>query len=275
MAELSAGYIITQSFRTYFKNFGLIAKYALSLTGMLAIYFLASVAFLGSEFLNTADATTDTPMPVTIFMLGLRILLSLGSITLIIALIREIRLAWLGQPRSTMTEQLHAARSLLWPYIYSSILVLLLQLIPFIILFASFLNFLTNPSSSSAGWGAFLTYLATMVIIIWLGVRYSLVTPAVAIDGVRGVAALKTSARLVNGHWWRMFWWSLVFTITLSIIIAMIAAVILIPIGFFAGINFQGSFFLSNLAVPLLSSFLLPLGVVPLIIIYENLKNQA
>jgi len=274
MAELSAGYIITQSFRTYFKNFGLIAKYALSLTGMLVIYFLASVVFLGSEFLNTADATMDTPLPVTIFMLGLRILLALGSMSLIIALIREIRLVWLGQPRSTMTEQLHAARSLLWPYIYSSILLLLLQLIPFIVLFGSIVNFLTNPSASS-GWGAFLTYLAAMVVIVWLGVRYSLVTPAVAIDGVRGVAALKTSSRLTNGRWWRMFWWSLAFTITVTVILALITAVVLIPIGFFAGVNFEGSFFLSNLAVPLLSSFMLPLGVLPLVIIYENLKTQA
>lgn len=273
MAELSAGYIIAHSFRTYFKNFGLIAKYAFSLAGLLALYFIASITFLGSEFLNTADETVAPPTGVTILMLGLRIVLALGSIILIIALIREIYRVYTGRPRETMSNELHTARTLLWPYIYTSILLALLQLIPAAIMFFSIFFFVFNPNPNALAFLGF-GYFPAALAIIWLGVRFSLIIPAVAIDGIRGPAAFKTSAALIKGRWWRMFWWTLAYTIVLSLIVAVIALFSLTPVGFFAGINFQGSWFLSSLVVFVLSSFFLPFGLIPLVIIYENLKTS-
>lgn len=273
MAELSAGYIISQSFRTYFKHFGLVAKYALSLTGMFAIYFIASVTFLGSEFLNTADETVSPPLAVTILMLSLRFVLALGSILLIIALIRALRRAYFAQTQETMTNELHTARTLLWPYIYTSALLALLQLIPAIIMISSVFYFLTYPTAGKLGL-TLLTYFVSAAAIIWLGVRYSLVIPAIAIDGVRGIAALKTSSGIIKGRWWQMFWWTLAYTIVLSLIVSVISLLSLTPVGFFAGINFQGSWFLSSIVVLVLSGFFLPIGFIPLVIIYENLKNS-
>jgi hypothetical protein len=213
-------------------------------------------------------------MPVTILMFSLRLVLALGSILIIIALIRAIRRAYLGQPHETMVNELHTARTLLWPYIYTSVLLALLQLIPAIIMISSVFYFLTYPTAGKLGL-IMLAYFASAAAIIWLGVRYSLVTPAIAIDGARGVAALKTSSSILKGRWWQMFWWTLAYTIVLSIIVSIISLLFLTPVGYFAGINFQGSWFLSSFVVLILSAFFLPIGFIPLVIIYENLKTQA
>lgn len=273
MAELSAGYVISQSFRTYFKHFGLIAKYALSLTGLLALYFIASITFLGSEFLNTADETVAPPIAITILMLVLRIVLALGSVVLIIALMRELYKTYTGRSRDTMMNELHTARTLLWPYIYTSILLVLLQLIPMLLMVFSFFYAMTNALKNGLTF-FMLGYLTSACIMIWIGVRYSMVTPALTIDGIRGPAALKASAALIHGRWWRVFWWTMSYTITISLIVAAIALFFLTPVGFFAGVNFQGSWLLSNLVVFVLSSFFLPLGLIPLVVIYENLKTS-
>jgi hypothetical protein len=40
---------------------------------------------------------------------------------------------------------------------------------------------------------------------VWLAVRWYFIPQAVVLDGARGVAALRRSAALVNGTWWRVF----------------------------------------------------------------------
>ena len=42
-------------------------------------------------------------------------------------------------------------------------------------------------------------------VAIWLGVRWSLSVPTIVMEGNRPVAALRRSASLVEGRWWRVF----------------------------------------------------------------------
>lgn len=281
MAELSAGYIITQSFRTYFKNLGLMAKYALSLAALLIIDFAASVVFLGSEFLNTADERVTPQLSALILTSGIIFITSLGSLMLTIALIREVCRAYTGQPRQTMTDELHTARSLLWPSIYTIlplILPLLLTLLPIILLVIGVTSHFNVPQVfvpllEHSFWASLAFTPLFFPLFFWLYIRYCLLFPALAIDGIRGWAAYKTSAALLHGRWWKMFFWSIAYSVVAHFISKSVSEILLIPVGFFAGINLQGSWFLANILSILVSTFAFPLTIIPLVIIYENLKN--
>ncbi|MGE7388020.1 hypothetical protein ACQKM2_21350 [Streptomyces sp. NPDC004126] len=51
----------------------------------------------------------------------------------------------------------------------------------------------------------FLVAIAWMPVAAWLAVRFSLAPAAVVFEGLRPVAALRRSAALVQGSWWRVF----------------------------------------------------------------------
>ncbi|MFE3994223.1 hypothetical protein ACFXPW_21405 [Streptomyces goshikiensis] len=47
--------------------------------------------------------------------------------------------------------------------------------------------------------------LAAAPLAVWLGIRFSLAPAAVVMEGARPVTALRRSAALVRGNWWRIF----------------------------------------------------------------------
>ena len=60
--------------------------------------------------------------------------------------------------------------------------------------------------------------LASLVVSVWIWVRLTLAIPAVVLEEVGAVTALKRSWRLVQGSWWRIFGISLLTGVVVSVI---------------------------------------------------------
>ncbi|MET7859930.1 glycerophosphoryl diester phosphodiesterase membrane domain-containing protein [Streptomyces sp. NPDC005318] len=87
---------------------------------------------------------------------------------------------------------------------------------------------------SAAGVGlAVIGFLAALVVIVWLLVRFCLASPALMLERQSVTVSMRRSAKLVRGAWWRTFGillltWLLTFIVTLIIAIpfAIIATVV-------------------------------------------------
>ncbi len=80
----------------------------------------------------------------------------------------------------------------------------------------------------SLGVGAGL--IALLIPGIYLGVRWCVAVPAAVVEGVRGARALRRSADLVEGSWWRVFG----VLIVLFLIAATVGAALGVPLDLFA-----------------------------------------
>lgn len=81
-----------------------------------------------------------------------------------------------------------------------------LALVGFVALVVAMIT-LTDSADAAALWAAFgfLGALATAPLAAWLWVRFSLAPSAVVFEDLRPVAAMRRSAQLVRGDWWRIF----------------------------------------------------------------------
>jgi hypothetical protein len=66
-------------------------------------------------------------------------------------------------------------------------------------------------------------FIALVLPGIWLLVAFSVALPALLVERVRGLAALRRSFRLVKGHWFRVFLTLLVSWILISVLQAVVA----------------------------------------------------
>ncbi|KAF4408149.1 MULTISPECIES: glycerophosphoryl diester phosphodiesterase membrane domain-containing protein [Streptomyces] len=107
----------------------------------------------------------------------------------------------------------------------------LLLLIPLLVLLVSAVLLapgLAVVASGAAGAGAALTLvggIAALVVAVWLWIRFSLAAPALMLERQGVIAAMRRSAKLVRGAWWRIFG----IQILTTILIVFVAAVIEIP----------------------------------------------
>jgi len=67
--------------------------------------------------------------------------------------------------------------------------------------------------------------IAAVVLIIWIWFRLRLAVPAVVLEGIGPVAALKRSWELVRGSWWRIFG----ITLLAVLVVVLISIVLQIP----------------------------------------------
>jgi hypothetical protein len=67
-------------------------------------------------------------------------------------------------------------------------------------------------------------FIALLLPGIWLLVAFSVALPALLIERVRGLGALRRSFRLVKGHWFRVFLTLLVAWILISVLQAVVSA---------------------------------------------------
>lgn len=80
--------------------------------------------------------------------------------------------------------------------------------------------------------------LGILLLIVWMAyftVRFTFFRYAVAVDGERAVASLKTSWRLTKGRWWLLFGTFLLLGLVLGILAMVTAFVVALPAGAFAG----------------------------------------
>jgi hypothetical protein len=86
---------------------------------------------------------------------------------------------------------------------------------------------------------AILGGLATLVVTVWIWVRLSLALPAVVLEGIGPVDALRRSWQLVKGSWWRVFG----ITLLAGIVVAIIGFILQLPFGIVSGLTGGGGGF--------------------------------
>ncbi|MFF2366769.1 hypothetical protein ACFVU0_29275 [Streptomyces sp. NPDC058122] len=95
--------------------------------------------------------------------------------------------------------------------------------IPMILLIALFALMAAASNDPSASFGLFLLLMLVAVpLMVWLFVRFSFAPAAAVLEGASPVTAMRRSARLVRGTWWRTFGILLlggVITLIVSIVI--------------------------------------------------------
>ncbi|CAM5720752.1 hypothetical protein SALBM311S_02673 [Streptomyces alboniger] len=77
---------------------------------------------------------------------------------------------------------------------------------------------------------AVLGSLGAAVVALWLGIRFSLASPALMLEKQSITKSMSRSAKLVRGSWWRIFGIQLLATIIANIV----AAIVVIPFTFLA-----------------------------------------
>lgn len=103
---------------------------------------------------------------------------------------------------------------------------------------------------------------------IYLAIRWYFVTQSVIVDGARGAAALRRSAELVDGSWWRV----LGVTLGAGLIIAVPGAIIGIP--FELGAQAAGRTVLSLIGQMLTETITAPFATVMLTLLYFDLRSR-
>ncbi|MEU0138090.1 glycerophosphoryl diester phosphodiesterase membrane domain-containing protein [Streptomyces sp. NPDC006296] len=127
----------------------------------------------------------------------------------------------------TLSEAWAEARPRLLPLLG---LTLLLSLMSAGIMAVGLLPGLVLGSGSSGLALVFLGFLASCVVVLWLMIRFTLAAPALMLERQSVLTALRRSAKLVKGTWWRTFG-ILALTYLLVIVLTL---VITIPFGIIA-----------------------------------------
>jgi hypothetical protein len=144
------------------------------------------------QSLDSMQASLVGLGPALLIML-IGTLLSTALLTVVIS--RSV----LGRP-VTLAEAWREARPRL-PHLLG--LTLLLPLGSIVIMTVGVL-----PGALIGGAGVLLSVLgglAAIGVIIWLGIRFSLASPALVLERQGVIASLRRSAKLVQGTWWRIF----------------------------------------------------------------------
>ncbi|MFE3517123.1 glycerophosphoryl diester phosphodiesterase membrane domain-containing protein [Streptomyces sp. NPDC059166] len=163
---------------------------------------------LQSQLANTAPSTV-------IAMIATLITTSL--LTIVVS--RSV----LGRP-VTLSEAWSEARPRILPLLG---LTLLLSLMSAAIMAVGLVPGLTVGGGAAGIALTFLGFVASCVIVLWLMVRFTLAAPALMLERQSVLAALRRSAKLVRGSWWRTFG-ILALTYLLVIVLTLI---ITIPFG--------------------------------------------
>jgi hypothetical protein len=149
----------------------------------------------------------------TLLIMLVGTLLSTALLTVVIS--RSV----LGRP-VTLAEAWREARPRL-PHLLG--LILLLPLGSIVIMTVGVL-----PGALIGGAGVLLSVLgglAAIGVIIWLGIRFSLASPALVLERQGVIASLRRSAKLVQGTWWRIFG----ITLLTLLLVFIVNLVIILP----------------------------------------------
>jgi len=155
---------------------------------------------------GTSDSTTGETVAGLLVGRGLTGLLAqLAQIVLEGALIVVVGRAVLGLQIDPVTAW-RATKPHAWRLIGLSIVVLLITLgpvaVPVLLALA-----LAAAGAPTGGWAsiAVLGVLAAVPVAVWLWTRFAVSAPALVLESATIRTALRRSARLVRGSWWRVF----------------------------------------------------------------------
>lgn len=226
LAPLRLGDVLNGAFSTMGKYWKQLFGMGVALYGGAALLMAAAVAIAYSAVADPLDrlvslsyeeepASSDIVSLVT----AVGVLAVLGIITMMIvsglmyaAVPAVLQEAVLGRPVGFSTVW-RRAWSNLAPVIGTLILTALIMVVPMALIMTAFFGVIIaviSLDSGSGGSAAAITIgvlgaLATGPLAVWLWVKFCLAPAVVVFEGQRPVAALRRSAQLVRGDWWRIF----------------------------------------------------------------------
>ena len=108
--------------------------------------------------------------------------------------------------------------------------------------------------------------LVGLPIAVWLTIRWSLLAQAVVLEGESATGALRRSAGLVRGQWWR--------TASLTVFVTGVALLLGPFVGALLLLVTSASFDVVNLASDLVYVFVLPFAAVATTYLYFDLLSR-
>lgn len=159
---------------------------------------------LGTSTLYLQMYFSQTSIASNILIIIVYIIGAILAMLTSIALTRAIANTSLNQPFNWKST-LSTSTKLIFPVIWTTFLVgitlagilLLLVILGFILLFWKSGAFFTIPLFFIGG-------MATLILSLKFAVSLNFTFYTTAFDGARGINALRTSAALVNGRWWKI-----------------------------------------------------------------------
>ncbi|OEJ98290.1 hypothetical protein J116_022120 [Streptomyces thermolilacinus SPC6] len=229
LAPLGLGGILGGAFGTLGRSWKQLLGMSLLVFGFLGLLAGAAV-YLGydslekslleletRETLPDAETMTSFAFGFGVVWVGALLLVLLGTSLVQAACAAALRGAVLGRtvPFGTVWRE---SWSRVWAVVGANLLVAVMTVVPVFFLFAvgwvsamvSLFSMLEEAPQlwSIPGWLAPVALLAALgagLVGVWLWVRFSLAPAAVVFEGLGPIAALRRSARLVHGDWWRVF----------------------------------------------------------------------
>ncbi|WP_236241105.1 hypothetical protein [Streptomyces sp. CC228A] len=222
LGPLGLGDVIGGAFTTLWRAWAAFTGFCCSVFGLLLallgivvlIGFLTLGATVGDVLILEADDTAFDATPVILLLVVFYLCVLLGSgiaVSLLYAVgPAALRMAVVGGPvRFGMLWRQAWAR--VWAVLGALVLSWLCAMLPMVAVIAA-VAFL-GAASDGAPWVWAIgvpAVLGAIALAAWVGVRFSLASSAAVLERLGPVQAMRRSARLVEGAWWRVLGFSVV-----------------------------------------------------------------
>jgi len=277
---LSLGALIDTSFEHYKKHLPSILG---TTFWLLAAAIPSAIGIALSQDGNAVNATTWMSFALNALGGIFTVLASIHISVALLASLREQKQGKITDPRVFLKKAFSLDLSYIWATILKSIFVAIIPLIPLLISISAFVFALRSESGmlvNVLAIVAFITILLALGGALKFSLHYNFVPYATVLDGKRGMESLRTSAALVKGRWWPIFWrvflpkalYTLIFVVILGVTL-WVTSIVGIALS-------QGSFFLAKLFAltnfflsTLINAFLIPALLLNDYYVYENLRE--
>ncbi|MEK9156723.1 MAG: hypothetical protein AAB448_01135 [Patescibacteria group bacterium] len=277
---LSLGALIDTSFEHYKKHLPSILGTTLWL---LAAAIPSAIGIVLSQDGDAVNVTTWMSFGFSALGGIIGVLASIHISVALIASLREQKEGNITDPRVFLKKAFSLDLSYVWATILKSIFVGIIPLIPLLISIGAFSFALRSENGmlvNVLAIVAFVTILLALGGALKFSLHYNFVPYATVLDGKRGMESLRTSAALVKGRWWPIFWRVFLPKALYTLIFVVILAGTLWTTGIIGIALSQGSFFLAKLFAltnffisTLINAFLIPILLLNDYYVYENLRE--
>lgn len=277
---LSLGTLIDTSFEHY-------KKHLPSILGTTLWFLVAAIpSAIGILLSQEGDTLNATAWLSFVFNVLGGIVGVLASIHISVALIsslREQRQGKITDPRIFLKKAFSLDLSYVWATLLKSVYIAVLPLIPLVFSIAALAFAFRSESGILVNTLSVIAFAAILLAIggaVKFSIHYNFVPYANVLDEKRGMESLKTSAALVKGRWWPIFWrifipkalYTLIFVVILGITLwtTSIVGIALAQSSFLIAKFFAlTNFFISTV----INAFLIPILLLNDYYVYENLRE--
>jgi len=237
---ISPSQIIKQSWDIFTKHWRLLATYILLL--FLPTLVLSALGLLGIALSASVPASSLANSIIILMIFAASLVFSLWTT---IALAKLIKNLMDGRPTEPWLTVFKSTSPLIWPIIYTTILVALIVL-----------------------GGSLLFIIPGIIFTIW----YSFTFYAIIFDNQRGLAALRQSKKLVLGRWWAICWRLVVPTVFFALLALFIQNLVMLLLKLLTSWE-QLQAVIYGVSSALVNAWLAPLTIAAAIILYFNAKE--